>query len=108
MEYLEDHDNYYYSHHERHRPLPVIRVKISGHEATWFHIPAQTGRLLGRLTFKNRVQRWLFNRLYTLDFSVLIYHRPLWDILLILLCSAAALFSLTSITIAWRRLRIDP
>ncbi|MDE0712229.1 MAG: hypothetical protein OXH60_08855 [Rhodospirillales bacterium] len=108
MEYLEDYDNYYYSHHERYRPLPVIRVIFSDPESTWFHIHAQTGQLLGRLTFKNRVQRWLFNGLHTLDFSVLIYHRPLWDILLVLLCSTAALFSLTSITIAWRRLRIDP
>lgn len=104
-EYLEDYDSYYYSHHERYRPLPVIRVKFSDPESTWFHIHAQTGQLLGRLTFKDRVQRWLFNGLHTLDFSVLIYYRPLWDILLILLCSAAALFSLTSITIAWRRLR---
>lgn len=107
VEYLEDYDSYYYSHHERFRPLPVIRVKFSDPESTWFHIHAQTGQLLGRLTFRNRVQRWLYNGLHTLDFNVLIRHRPLWDVLLILLCSAAALFSLTSITIAWRRLRID-
>lgn len=108
MEYLEDYDSYYYSHHERFRPLPVIRVKFSDPESTWFHIHAQTGQLLGRLTFKKRVQRWLYNGLHTLDFSVLIHRRPLWDILLILLCSAVTLFSLTSITIAWRRLRINP
>ena len=107
MEHLEDYDNHYYSHHERFRPLPVIRVKFSDPESTWFHIHAQTGQLLGRLTFKNRVQRWLFNGLHTLDFSALIHRRPLWDILLILLCSAAALFSLTSITIAWRHLRTN-
>ncbi len=77
-------------------------------ESTWFHIHAQTGQLLERLTFRNRVQRWLYNGLHTLDFSVLIYRRPLWDILLILLCGAAAIFSLTSITIAWRRLRTNP
>ena len=108
MEYLEDYDIHYYSRHDRFRPLPVIRVKFSDPESTWFHIHAQTGQLLERLTFRNRVQRWLYNGLHTLDFSVLIYYRPLWDILLILLCSAAAIFSLTSITIAWRRLRINP
>ena len=108
IEYLEGYDNYYYSHHERFRTLPVIRVKFSDPESTWFHIDARTGQLLGRLTYRNRVQRWLYNGLHTLDFNVLIHHRPLWDILLILLCGAAALFSLTSITIAWRRLRIDP
>ena len=107
MEYLEDYDNHYYARHERFRPLPVIRVKFSDPESTWFHIHAQTGQLLGRLTYRNRVQRWLYNGLHTLDFNILIRHRPLWDILLILLCSAAALFSLTSITIAWRRLRMN-
>ena len=108
MAYLEDYDNHYYSRHERFRPLPVIRVKFSDPESTWFHIHAQTGQLLERLTYRNRVQRWLYNGLHTLDFSVLIYRRPLWDILLILLCCAAAVFSLTSITIAWRRVRINP
>lgn len=108
MEYLEDYDSHYYSHHERFRPLPVIRVRFSDPESTWFHVHAQTGQLLGRLTYRNRVQRWLYNGLHTLDFNVLIRHRPLRDVLLILLCSAVALFSLTSITIAWRRLRTRP
>ena len=107
VEYLEDYDVYYYSRRERFRPLPVIRVKFSDPESTWFHIHARTGELLGRLTLKNRVQRWLYNGLHTLDFSVLIYRRPLWDALLILLCSTVALFSLTAITIAWRRLRAN-
>ena len=106
-EYLTDYDSHYYSHHERFRPLPVIRAKFSDPESTWFHIHAQTGELLGRLTFKNRVQRWLYNGLHTLDFSILIYRRPLWDIFLILLASTVAVFSLTAITIAWRRLRAN-
>ncbi len=108
MEYLEDYDSHYYSRHDRFRPLPVTRVKFSDPESTWFHIHAQTGQLLERLTFRNRVQGWLYNGLHTLDFSVLIYRRPLWDILLVLLCGAAAIFSLTSITIAWRHLRTNP
>lgn len=105
VEYLEDYDVYYYSRRERFRPLPVIRVKFADPESTWFHIHARTGELLGRLTLKNRVQRWLYNGLHTLDFTVLIYRRPLWDALLILLCGTVALFSLTAITIALRRLR---
>ena len=108
MEYLEEYDNYYYSRHGRFRPLPVIRVKFSDPESTWFHIHAQTGQLLERLTLRKRVQRWLYNGLHTLDFSILIHHRPLWDVLLILLCAAAAIFSLTSIAIAWRRVRMNP
>jgi len=101
---LERYDNYYYSHHERFRPLPVFRVKFSDPESTWFHIHAQTGELLGRLTFRNRVQRWLYNGMHTLDFSFLLDRRPLWDILLALLCAATALFALTSLIIAWKTL----
>lgn len=101
---LERHDNYYYSHHQRFRPLPVFRVKFSDPESTWFHIHAQTGELLGRLTFRNRVQRWLYNGMHTLDFSFLLDRRPLWDILLALLCAATALFALTSLIIACKTL----
>lgn len=101
---LDDYDAYYYSHHDRWRTLPIQRVKFSDPESTWFHIDLATGEVLERLTYRNRVERWLFNGLHSLDFAVLIKNRPIWDLLLIALCSAGLLFSLTSIVMAWRRL----
>ncbi|MBV1929755.1 MAG: PepSY domain-containing protein [Gammaproteobacteria bacterium] len=101
---LNDYDTYYYSHHERFRPLPILRVKFSDQEATWFHIDLSTGEVLGRSTYKGRVQRWLYNGLHSLDFAVLINHRPLWDILVLTLCSIGLVFSVTSVVLGWRRL----
>ncbi len=101
---LDEYDAYYYSHHGRIRPLPIKRIKFSDHESTWFHVDLSTGEVFERLTARNRVERWLFNGLHSLDFAVLINHRPTWDLVLITLCSVGFLFSLTSVVMAWQRL----
>lgn len=102
---LDNYDSYYYSHHDRYRPLPILRVKFSDQEATWFHIDLSTGEVLGRLTYKGRVQRWLYNGLHSLDFITLINHRPLWDVLVLALCSTGLVFSVTAVVLGWRRLK---
>lgn len=105
MERIEEYDSYYYSHHERLRPLPVLRLKFSDSESTWFHVDLSTGQVLERLTYKNRWQRWLFNGLHSLDFTALINRRPAWDFLLLSLCAFGLIFSVTSVVIGWRRFR---
>ena len=107
-ERLDHYDSYYYSHHERWRPLPVLRLRFDDPAQSWFHIDLQTGELLGRMTTKRRVQRWLYNGLHSLDFLFLIQHRPRWDLLVIGLSAAGFLFSLTACLTAWRRLRPTP
>ena len=102
---LDQYDLYYYSHHERSRPLPILRVIFNDEENSWFHIDPSTGEVLEKLTSATRLQRWLFNALHSLDFSFLINHRPVWDVLVITLCSLGFVFSATSLIIAWRRLR---
>ena len=102
---LTEYDNYYYSHHERWRPLPVLRVQFDDVNATWFHIDLTTGKLINQLTAKGRVRRWLYYGLHSLDFRFLIYNRPAWDLVVIVLACAGFLFSITSVIIAWRRLR---
>ena len=101
---LEDYDAYYYSHHKRLRPLPILRIKFSDPESTWFHIDVTTGKILERLSYKDRLERWLFNGLHSLDFSMLINNRPVWDALVLSLCCLGLLFSVTSIVLAWRNL----
>ncbi|HAY45875.1 MAG TPA: hypothetical protein DCY55_06275 [Gammaproteobacteria bacterium] len=105
LEELEGYDTYYYSHHSRFRPLPILRVKYDDPESTWFHIDLESGQLVGRMTSANRVQRWMFNGLHSLDFSTLINNRPFWDIVVILLCSLGLAFSITSVVVSWRRIR---
>jgi len=103
-ERLDHEDNYYYSHHNRYRPLPVLRLRFDDAEASWFHVDLASGQLLGRLTATDRVARWLYNGLHSLDFRPLFPYRPLWDLIVILLCLAGLTFSVTSIWLGWRRL----
>ncbi len=104
QERLRDYDAYYYSHHDRFRPLPVLRTRHSDPESTWFHIDTTTGQLLERLTTRTRLERWLFNGLHSLDFPLLLNNRPAWDVVLLTLCLMGLFFSLTSLILSWRYL----
>lgn len=104
IERLTDYDLYYYSHHQRWRPLPVLRVRFDDANATWYHIDLTTGELINQLTETGRAKRWLYNGLHSLDFGFLIDNRPVWDVVVIVLCSAGFLFSSTAVIVSWRRL----
>ncbi|MCY3712226.1 MAG: PepSY domain-containing protein [Gemmatimonadetes bacterium] len=104
IERLTDYDLYYYSHHQRWRPLPVLRVRFDDANATWYHIDLTTGELINQLTETGRAKRWLYNGLHSLDFGFLIDNRPVWDVVVIVLCSAGFLFSSTAVVVSWRRL----
>ncbi|MGB3620149.1 MAG: PepSY domain-containing protein, partial [Ketobacter sp.] len=73
-------------------------------DQSWFYIDPRTGELIGQQTQKDRLQRWLFNGLHSLDFNVLIQHRPLWDGVVIFLCILGFAMSVTSVVIGCRRL----
>ncbi|MGQ9427107.1 PepSY domain-containing protein [Gilvimarinus sp. F26214L] len=103
---LSSSDNYYYSRHHRQRPLPVYRVEFADEARTWFHIDPATGQVLNRLTATDRVQRWLYNGLHSLDFHALLTRRPLWDLVMIVLNVAGIFVSCTAIVLAARRTRL--
>ena len=104
LELISEYDNYYYSRHNRFRPLPVYRAKFDDEESTWFHIDLNTGEVVNRLTQATRLERWIYNGLHSLDFMVLWQRRPLWDAVVIFLSILGLVFSLTSVVIGWRRL----
>ena len=102
---ISNYDNYYYSRHNSFRPLPIYRAKFNDDEITWYHINAQTGEVINRLTKISRVQRWVYSALHNLDFSWLLSRPPLWYSVLMVLSMIGLFFSITGIIIAWRRLR---
>lgn len=104
FETLAEEDAYWYSHH-RERVLPVIRVVFDDADATWFHVDPGTGEVLNRLDRSGRINRWVFNGLHTLDFGLLLRHRPAWDIVLWLLSAAGLVVSVSGTVMGWRRLR---
>jgi hypothetical protein len=81
---LSDYDSYYYSR-GRQTPLPVLRVKFADPAQTWFYIDPETSQIVSQLHRLNRIERWLYNGLHSLDFSFWYDKRPLWDIGMIVL-----------------------
>jgi hypothetical protein len=106
---LTEYDDYYYSRHPQtgEKPLPVLRIEFSDAAHTWFHIDPATGQLLERSTTTNRIFRWLYNGLHSFDFRWLWERRPLWDIVVILLCGGGFTLSVIGVIAGIRRLKFD-
>jgi uncharacterized iron-regulated membrane protein len=105
LDKITEYDNYYYTTHNRYMPLPVYRARFSDTESTWYYIDATTSDILARSTQTDRIKRWLYNGLHSLDFQFLLVNWPLREIIIIFLSVTGVIFSLTSLVITWRRLR---
>jgi uncharacterized iron-regulated membrane protein len=105
-EVLVEHDDYYYSRHNRYRPLPALRVAFDDPAATWFYVDIATGAVVQRHTRETRLGRWLYNGLHSLDFVALTRLGPGWDATVIALSVAGFAFAVTSVVLGWRRLRM--
>jgi hypothetical protein len=82
---LTDYDNYYYSRAEL-TPLPALRVKFGDPLETWVYIDPEMSQVLSVVHRLNRLERWLYSALHNFDFRVLYDYRPLWDIVMLVLC----------------------
>jgi len=103
---LSTYDSYYYDR-DGAAPLPVLRLKFADPEKTWFYIDSKMGRILARYQRRERLQRWIYHGLHSLDFSFWYYSRPAWDIGVIVLCIGGAVLSAIGVYISIRRLRLD-
>ena len=97
-------DAYWYSRRGELK-LPVLRFIFDDADRTWIHIDPQTGQVLRWLTHGDRIDRWMFNALHSLDFHWLLAHRPAWDVVMWVLSLAGIVISISSVVIGWRRLR---
>lgn len=101
---LARYDAYWYAHHDD-RELPVLRAVFDDAAATWFHISPITGDILGRSNVSRRSYRWIYSALHSLDFQLLVMHRPAWDIVVWLLSLAGMVVSVSGLVIGWRYLK---
>jgi hypothetical protein len=101
---LTDYDSYYYSR-ARQTPLPVLRVKLGDPGETWLYVDPGLGQLLASVHRLNRVERWLYNGLHSLDFSFWYTRRPLWDAVMLTLLLGGMATSLLGAALGLRRLR---
>ena len=62
-----------------------LRLKFDDPDKTWFYIDPRLGRVLARYQRRERLQRWIYHGLHSLDFSFWYYSRPAWDIGVIVL-----------------------
>lgn len=105
LDKITEYDNYYYTTHNRYMPLPVFRARFFDIENTWYYIDATTSKILARSTQTDRIKRWLYNGLHSLNFQFLLVNWPLREAIVIFLSITGVIFSLTSLVMAWRRLR---
>ena len=104
---LTEYDSYYYSRRNQ-TPLPVVRVKFDDPAATWAYVDPSMSQLLATVHRLNRVERWLYNGLHSLDFKFW-YWSPAWDVGVILLClgglASSAIGTVMGFGRVWRGVR---
>ena len=100
---LSDYDSYYHPS-ERRPPLPVLRVKFTDPDATWFYVDPHMGQAVARFTRRERLQRWIYHGFHSLDFNFWYYNGPVWRIVMVVLNAGGALLSTIGVLIAIRRI----
>jgi hypothetical protein len=101
---LTAYDDYYYSRGEV-TPLPVLRVKFGDPMQTWLYVDPALSQPLALVHRLNRVERWLFNGLHSLDFSFLYNSRPLWDVMMLTLLMGGLVSSAIGLYLGIGRMR---
>jgi hypothetical protein len=100
---LTEYDSYYYSR-DGEIQLPVVRVKFEDPAKTWVYVDPQVNQVVAQVQRNNRIERWLYNGLHSLDFPFWYYRRPLWDIGVILLSLGGAALSGIGVVLGLKRI----
>jgi hypothetical protein len=95
----------YYVDRQNRRRLPVLRVRLNDPQHSLLYIDLHDGRVALSYSRMERWDRWLYEGLHDFDIPWLYRHRPLWDVAVIICLAGGTWLSITSIIIAWRRLR---
>jgi hypothetical protein len=100
---LSTYDSYYHAT-ERKPPLPVLRVKFGDPDATWFYIDPRMSQVVGRFTRRERLQRWIYHGLHSLDFNFWSYQGWVWTAAMVGLNLGGTVLSAIGVIIGIRRL----
>lgn len=103
-----DYDSYYYPRRGRgtwDRPLPVSRVDIGDSAGSRLYVDPLEGRILIKQDQSRRVYRWVFNLLHYWDLGWL-QTCPLWDAWMLSWIAFGLMLSVTSVWLAWKRLKV--
>jgi PepSY-associated TM region len=100
---LSDYDSYYHAT-ERKPPLPVLRVKFGDPDATWLYIDPRMSQVVGRFTRRERLQRWIYHGLHSLDFNFWYYQGWVWTAAMVALNAGGTLLSAIGVIIGIKRM----
>jgi hypothetical protein len=99
---LTEPDAYYY---QRDAVLPVLRIVLDDAAQSWVHVDPKTARIVALVNRRDRVERWLYHGLHSLDFPFWYRRRPLWDGGVIVLCAGGLVLSVLGVMLGARRVR---
>jgi len=97
-------DAYYLDRHGQH-PLPAFLVRLNNAAGSMYYIDLQTARLVEAYDHRSRWNRWLYHGLHSWNLPWLYRHRPLWDILVMLLLLAGLSLSITAVILGFQLVR---
>jgi hypothetical protein len=101
---VTDFEAYYVDRHGQ-RPLPVLFVRLDDEQGSMYYVDPKTARIVQRYGSESRWNRWLYNGLHSFDLPWLYRRRPAWDIFVMALMLGGTALCVTSLSIAWRRLK---
>ena len=101
---LSEYDSYYRPN-ERGAPLPVLRVKFSDPDATWVYVDPRMGQAVRRFTRRQRLERWIYHGLHSLDFNFWYYNGAVWRTTMVVLNAGGALLSTIGLVLAIKRVK---
>ncbi len=101
---LTDYEAYYYDIH-RTKPLPVLKVDLEDEVGTGYYVNPGTTAVLMKYGMSSRINRWVYHGLHSLDFPGLLFQRPLWGLVMILLLLGGASVSVTGLVLTWKVVR---
>jgi hypothetical protein len=99
---LDAYDSYYYPRAGK-PPLPVLRVKFGDPESTWVYVDPQMSQVVGSVTSRQRLQRWIYNAFHSLDFNFWYYQGAAWQAGIIALNAGGALLSVIGVMLSIKR-----
>ena len=101
---LTEYDAYYYSRNKQ-IPLPALRIKFDDPAQTWIYVDPSISQVVTAVNRWQRVERWAYHGLHSLDLPYLYNSRPSWDVVMIVLCLGGLTSSGIGFWLGLRRLR---
>lgn len=86
-------------------PLPAYYFEFGDANRSMHYLDAASGRLVESYEPRTRWNRWLYHGLHSLDLPWLYANRPSWDLAVLLPLLGGCALCVTSLWIAWLRVR---